>query len=405
MLKKVSLYSLISGINALIGLLVVMFMTHVLPPEEYAMLGIYASIVFFLSPALSFNSLPLVSINTVDEEEDYPAFANRLINFILFMSFFALAVGGLMIWVGTWGGEYLKLLTYTVGITLLNVLIQVHYLELIYKSKAKLFGVYKISLALLGALTTVGFVSLSPTWEARLNSLMLAGAITLCLAIGISFQSLRQFKFSWRFKINDLISFGAPLMIGLGAAWINTQADKYIVLNYFNQKTLGFYSFGASLGTAFIMVNQSAVNAVAPKVFGDLKYLQARSSIKRYFYFSTGFILLIILLAETVLELFGHIIFGKEYLEAIPVAQLIILSMFFNGAYRAYGLVLDYFKENAKKTIIAYIVAGVNIITSLSLIPVIGIYAPVIGTILSWVLNFFLYFVFAQKVLRERGVN
>lgn len=406
MLKKISLFTGVSALNALIGLLVVMYLTHVLSPEDYGYLGLYGTLIFFLNPALSFSSVSLVSINTVDLGDKYPDFANNFINFVLLVTIFVFVLGTIVLLGLGLDVDYVKLAAFSLATAFLNVFIQMHYLELIYTTHVKGFAFYKLFFAIANALATIAFINIfGGHWENRLWALVLGGTLTLILMVIFTSNSLKSFKPKLSFEKKSFIEFGAPLMIGLGAAWLNTQVDKYMVLHYFNKEVLGYYSFGSSLGLAFFMVNQSIVNAIAPKVYEGLKNKNARKLLNKYFLFSCGFILVVIVMAELVLEFSGHIIFGKEYIQSIPIVQLILISIFFNGAYRAHGIVLDYFKENTKKTIIAYIVAVVNIVISLMLIPVWGIYGPVAGTIIAWVVNFILYYFYAKKVLNHFEVS
>lgn len=407
MLKKISLFTGISALNALIGLSVVMYLTHVLPPSEYAYLGIYGTLIFFLDPALTFNSISLVSINIVDlEDEKYQEFANHFFNFVFIVVTVTIVFGLLVIPLLGLKVDYIKLVVFALLTSLLNAFINMHYHELIYTSHVKAFGFYKIFFAIFNAAGTIAFIHfIGEHWESRLYALIIGGTLTLIIMIFSTGKSFRLFKPKLNFDKNVFLSFGAPLMIGLGAAWISTQSDKYIVLYYFNKETLGFYSFGSSLGMAFYMVNHSIVNAISPKVYEGLKNRQARELINKYFAFSCGFIFIVIVLAEIVLQYAGHILFGEEYIKSIPIVQLILISIFFNGAYRVYEMVLGYFKENTKKTIISYTVATVNIIVSLALIPSIGIYGPIVGTIFAGFCNFILYYFYAKKVLNHFEIN
>jgi O-antigen/teichoic acid export membrane protein len=405
MLKKISLYTGVSALNALIGLLVVLYLTHVLRPEQYAYLGIYGTFIFFLNPALSFSSLSLVSINTVDLGDRYPQFANNFINFVMVTSLVIFLLGVIVISSLGLSVDYVKLSFFAIITSFLSVFVNMHYLELIYSSRVKAFAIYKILFALIGAGGTVYFISVfGANWENRLLGLLIGASSTLLLMILYSFNSLKKLKLNLNFDTKSFLAFGAPLMIGLGAAWLNTQSDKYIVLKYFNKETLGFYSFGSSLGMAFIMVNQSIVNAIAPKIFEGLKNKNIRKELSKYFMFSCGFITLVILLAELTLEFAGQYLFGEQYIESIPIVQLILISILFNGAYRVYGLVLEYYKENTIMTVIAYIVAVINLILSILLIPYVGFYGPVVGTIFAWIINFILYYYYSQKVLDKKQV-
>lgn len=77
-------YYIFTIINAGISIFSISYLTKHILPEDYGMIGIYASILFFLPSMMSFSANGLQAIEIVDLEEDrYLYFRNGYISFVL----------------------------------------------------------------------------------------------------------------------------------------------------------------------------------------------------------------------------------------------------------------------------------------------------------------------------------
>lgn len=404
MTKKISSYTLISIVSSIIGFITTIYITRLLNPSEFAFIGIFAALAYFMTPIMSFNSVGLVGIKIIDDNKlEYEIFINTFISFILFNSLIVFVIA---IFLSIFLYEYLMLLLLTYFASLTVVFITIHNTELIQKSHIKLFGFYKIFLVLLNLLFVwICIQQIQMSWEGRIIGIILSQIIIILLMYFISFHSIKfySFRFDWD-SYKEFYKYGFPLVIGLGAAWLITQLDKFIVLYFFDLENLGYYSLGYTLGMSFMIINQSMVNAVAPRIYNILKDRNGKEIIFKYSLYYNIAIVSFVSIAVIVFYLFGEFILGLKYINSLPIVLLVMVAAAFDGMYRIYGLIINYFKENKLTTKIDYSIVILNIIFSIGLIPFLGIMAPAVGTIISYIGGFFFARYFAKIILVQRGV-
>ena len=404
MIKKISSYTLISIVTSAIGFIATIYITRLLNPSEFAFIGIFSALAYFVTPIMSFNSVGLVGIKIIDDNKlEYENFISTFISFVLFNS---LIVFTIAIFLSIFLSKYLILLLLTYFVSLTVIFIIIHNIELIQKSDIKLFGFYKIFLAFLNIFFIWIFIKqIGMSWEGRIIGIILSQIIIIVLMYFISFHSIKfySFRFDWD-SYKEFYQYGFPLVIGLGATWLMTQLDKFIVLHFFDLENLGYYSLGYTLGMSFVIINQSMVNAVAPRIYNILKDRNGKEVIFKYSLYYNIAIISLVSIAIIAFYLFGEFILGSKYINSLPIVLLVMIAAAFDGMYRIYGLIINYFKENKLTTKIDYSIVILNIILSISLIPFLGIMAPAIGTIISYISGFFFARYFAKIILIQRGV-
>lgn len=405
MIKRFSLYALTSLVCAVIGFFITIYLTRHLSPSDFGYIGIYGILIYVLNPLMTFNSSGLVSINIINyTKNEYRNFIDSFISlFIIIASILLVSV----LIVGYVLPKYWVVIIASLIISFLTILLNIHYIELVQEKKVKVYSKMKLYFTITTSLLTLILVGLlKMAWEGRLLSIIFASFLVCLLMYKTTFSSLKNY--SWNFdknQIKSILNFGYPLVIGIGAAWIITQADKYIVLKYFDLESLGYYSLAYIIGMKITILNTSMVNAISPQVFTALKNKIAKNILRKYSLLYNLFLIIFTFCAIIFFKYFGIKIIGKTFSNSIPIIMLILIAGGFDGAYRVHGLVIEYFKETKLKTIIAYIIAGINILVSILLIPKYGILAPAIGTIIAFMLNYILTYIFALKILKRNMIN
>ena len=404
MLKRFSLYTVTSVTSAAIGFFVTLYLTRHLTPENFGYIGLYGTLIYFLNPMMTFNSSGLISINIINYNNiEYQTFINSFITLYLIIASALLLIS---IIAGFLFPQYWLVIIMSFIISFFTILLNIHYIELVQEKKTRVYVLFQLLYTIIAALLTillVGFVKLS--WEGRLLGIILALFFTILIMYKSTFHSLK--KFSWNFnlsRIKEILHYGYPLVIGLGAAWIITQADKYIVLRYFDMKSLGYYSLAYTIGMKVTILNSSLVNAIYPSIYTALKEKKAKRTIRNHSLFYILFLVIFTICAMFFIKYFGVQLLGEKFKNSIPIVMLILIAGGFDGAYRVHGLVIEYFKKTKLKTKIAYFIAFTNILVSILLIPKYGVLAPAIGTILSYMLNFILTYIFALRILNQNQV-
>jgi O-antigen/teichoic acid export membrane protein len=405
MIKNISTYALISLVSSTILFLTTIYLTRLLTPIEFAFIGIFSAILYLLNPLIQFNSIDLVGINVLRlSNKEYQNFINKYISFSAWISLFTFFI---ILLIMLFFIEYRSLIFLTFFVSITTILITIHSIELIQNKIIKNFALYRISLALVNLVFVFLFVDmLNMSWEGRLYGLILSNILVIFLMKRMSFKSLNCFKYDIDYDyIKEHVNFGWPLMVGLGAAWGITQLDKFIVVNFFDMNSLGYYSLGYMIGMSFVVINQALVQSLMPKIYLFLESGVGRREIYKYAYLYNIFILIAVLFVMLIMYNFSGIILGEVYRDSLDIILLVMIAVAFDGMYRVYGLIINFYKENILRTKIEYTIMIINILISIFLIPYYGILAPAMGTIVAYLLAYVLTKHYAIKLLNHHDVT
>ena len=396
-LKNFSIYSCFGAATALVGLLTVPYLTRALTPEEYGVIGIFMSVLFFAVPALSVSSEGLIAINKVDlEKSAYQDFANQYISLLL-ISFLLLSACCFLV------KDYFNAFTVAlIGlpvIALIQALYRLHSSELVQEHRSSLFGTYNLLLAILLLVLTYLCISvLDLDWEGRIIALAAAEIFILLIRYQYSFLSLAKLKLKiTKAFLIEILKYGIPLMLLLVAAWVFNEADRFIILNFLTMSDVGIYVAAYSLGKAVNVINNAMTNSISPVIYKLLKEGKGKRSLNKISLYYSFFILVTSIIAAILFYFFGGIILGAEFESGVMVTCIVLVAFGFNGMYRTVGLPLDYLKKNTLKTTNFSITAVFNLVISIALIDQFGLFAPAIGTLFSFALLYLLTLYFSLK--------
>lgn len=404
--RKTASYFSYSLAGMLLGVVTIPFLTRVLSPEEYAYLGIFTSLIFVFLPCISFSSAELVNINKVSlPPVEYIYFRNSFITFSLLLFIFLLALISLITII--FFKQYLSLVVMTLFIALGRIFSGIHSAELVQTQKANLYGSLNLITSFFVLLATLFLLTIfDASWEGRLLAILFMEWFVTIVRIYIFSDIARNF--SWHItssEIKKFIHFGAPLFIALALAWIIYESDKIIVLNLFSMADLGYYTVAYSIGTFIDRFNQSVTNAIIPKLYNALNINTGYKLLQRYNLFYSIFILLFAGIASLFFYYFSGFILGNAYQDTGLLTSIVLFAFAFSGIYRTSGAVINFYKLNILKTRILFYGAAVNLILSIGLIPIAGLLAPAIGTLVAFMMTAVLSYMFSRSELRKRNIS
>ena len=228
---KFANYYIFTIINAGISIFSISYLTKHILPEEYGMIGIYSSILFFLPSIMSFSANGLQAIEIVDlNKEKYLEFRNSYISFVLISFLVCLLIAIIF-------SLYFKEFGFVIiAATIMGFLItfsSIHNTELFQYSQATRFGLISNGTVLIGFVLTLVFISVfNLDWHFRIIALLISEGIFVI--IRFYFLSSIGSTFHFFFDKNQfmyLIKYGTPLIFSALAGWVLNQSDRYIV-NY-----------------------------------------------------------------------------------------------------------------------------------------------------------------------------
>ncbi len=397
-------YYIFTIINAGISIFSISYLTKHILPQDYGMIGIYTSILFFLPALMSFSANGLQAIEIVDlNKDDYLKFRNSYISFVI-ISFSVCIV--LAILISYWVKEYDFVIMTSVIMAFILTFNSIHNTELFQNSQPKRFGLITTGTVLLGFLLTVVFISIfNLDWKFRIIALIIAEFVFLILRFFFLTTIASSFSFVFdKAQFNYIIKYGAPLFISVLAGWVLNQSDRFFLLKYFTLKEVGLYAAAAGISSFIVMINSNMIKVVYPLVYKKLSIREGRKFIMKLTLLYSIAILIISIIFCTGIYFYGHLFLGKQYEPALPIIFIMCIAQAFFGIYSTTGLVIDYFKMTKLKTILVVLSAILIIILSFILIPIIGIFAPALAALLSFVFLAILSLFITLKLLKKFNI-
>lgn len=398
-MKQNFLYYFIGSIIASgLGFWVAIYLSHTITPEDYGILGIFAMLLYIFEPLVGFFAFGLLEINLVTMDSSrYILFKNKFINFGL-LNFLFLSI--IFFVTSVFLNSYRVLLYFLPLMALTRFFLKIQWLEMIQQQRAKEYAFY-FSLYSIGMLVlTVVFISmLNLSWQGRISAMFIAELVL----VYIFFKS---YKFNWKLftkqELKELIAFGMPLFIALGAAWIIQESDKLIILKYFDLNIVGIYTFSYLIGRIMQIFNQTLIRILRPYYYKKLKdktlSIKEHTAITLMYLF--GGITIATLSSYLLLE-YGSFFIDSNYLSGIKVIIIIFFSFIFFGAYQISSLILEFLKKNKEKMFFLYGAAFVNLFFSILLIEKFSFLSPAIGTLIGFVFILFLGYLISIYYLKE----
>lgn len=209
------------------------------------------------------------------------------------------------------------------------------------------------------------------------------------LALLFAYQASGRTHRAWRFdnKLAKEIRQGAwPLMLSSAAAFVYLRIDQVMVGKMMGETAVGIYAAGVKVTEVFYFLPGIICGSLFPaivnarKISLDLYYRRLKN-----FYILLGSLGLavaipVVILAKPLIA----IIFGAEYLSAVPVLQIYIWSS--PGLFLGAAVVQQLMTENRTKTIfmINFAAMVVNVVLNLIFIPKFGLTGAALSTLVAY---------------------
>lgn len=382
--KRFFTYYSFTIINSIIGFISISFLSKYLEPEQYGMIGIFNSFLYFMPSLLCFSALGLQSISIINlDDKDYVYFRNCFLSFIIILFGFILLIASILLIIYP---HYISIALFVLLDSVSVLLITIQVTELVQYKKPILWGILgsgTLILAFLLTLLLVGYYELG--WEGRILAILISDVVFLLVRY-FKFSSITSnFKFIYdKPQFRSFVHYGFPILLSLGPTWVLANSDRYVLLYFFSMKEVGLYT--ASFGIASIIgtLNSVVVKVFVPDIYQCLKEKKGFRKIQKISFIYS----VIVLFAAAFLSLLSFFcleyFFGEKYKSTAPIIAIMSFAQAFFGVYCIMGLVLDYYKLNKLKTILLIFSAIICVGISLSIIPFSGVYAPSIGTLFGY---------------------
>jgi len=235
-------------------------------------------------------------------------------------------------------------------------------------------------------------------WFGRFIGVYASGIIIAIVAIFILYKKkLLSGKFETKYKTHFL-KFGIPLIPHTISGVLILYSDKIIITKMIGIEENGLYSVAFTIGMAISLLQNSFNQAWVPWLFKKLALNSSAEDRKLvkitylYMLVMIGFVLLLWLVTPILYQFID-----EDFSEGIGVVAIIGLGFAFNGMYKMMVNYLFYAEKTKIISSITIVLAILNIVLSVLLIPKYGIMGPAYASAVTFFMQFLITWYFSNK--------
>jgi len=199
-------------------------------------------------------------------------------------------------------------------------------------------------------------------------------------------------------QIQKGLNFSLPLLPSAISFILIDMIDRIILERYVSLDRIGIYSIAYTLGFGLNVIIQGAYHAFEPvffkKIYDD-DFNSLFKIIKKHYVF-------IILILGLSIALFSKeillIMASEQFIAGYLIVPIVLLAAIFKGEYLIFSTVLIGHKKTFIITLATVAGAIINICVNILLIPLLGIYAAAISTVVSFFIMFIFVYLNSVKI-------
>ncbi len=399
-LKDSIIYTIPIILSRGIGIFLLPIYTRITSPDELGALELFIAFGNIVALTVAFEITQGISRYIPESKGKlrrsyaFTGLIFTLVTYCLSISMFFLFADNLSLFI-TGSGDYLREFKLALIYILFNGFYYYFQNLLRFEGKSFLFSISSITYACSNLFLVLIFgIVLNQGLEAILNSLILSCLFVSLLSL---FFLRNSFEKVFRFDLlRKLLAFSLPLVPASVLVFISLYINRFMINEIIGIQSVGIYSVGVKIAsvTGLIIVGfQMAITPLIYKHYNDQETPKNLAIIFKYFVaiYSLFFISFSFLSKELVLLLTTEEFFGIS-----SIIPILTLTFLFSNIYVFMpGIVIK------KKTHIIFfinlVVAILNIILNLILIPKFNIIGAAYGTTLGYFFGFLMYIFFSQK--------
>lgn len=383
LIKDFFIFGLGSIGSKLILFLLVPLYTNYMTDAEYGISDLVFTTAQLVAPFLSvviFDAVTRFGLSKSEKKEDVLLVGFAVLGFAIVAGAAVTPLVGLYKTLNPW-----KWYLYVYIIFNISGSIEFNYLKV--KDKNKIYALFSIlRTGLMAGLNIYFLVFRKMGIQGYLLAYISANAIidiAVFFVAGIG-KDLRLAHFDKQLFIR-MLKFSSPLILNNISWWIIHSSDKYMVEIMISAAALGIYTVAAkipSLINVIVTIFQQAWGISSIKEIESTNDTGYYSAVFRYFFLLTSGACIFL---TSIMKIFMHYYVGKEFFEAWQYIPLLLVSAVFTSVSTYFGSMYGALKKPVNSMITTVISALINIIVNFILIPRVGIWGAVIGTVASYI--------------------
>ncbi|AIE61378.1 lipopolysaccharide biosynthesis protein [Bacillus methanolicus] len=396
------LYAFMNVGTKVIAFIMLPIYTNFLPPAQYGVLGVidnWTSMLSFLIIFGTDSALAFYYFETKDKDKRLEYVRN-----VMYFRLFIVAVFALLVIIaGPWISQllfknpgYVRLLYISIGVLILDTVYVVVLMVLRFDFKTKTVVIYTVGKMLLVAVLSYVFLKYfvqSP--EGILIGRIISSLIIFLMMFAISREYLvPKINFT---SLKEIIKYAAPLVPASLAFWVIANASVFFLQSFHSLKEVGIYNAATRLATVITLLTSGVQMAWRPY---SMSIKDKENSPDLFAKIYLGLLLIGIFGIMGIATIMPYIIgiLGKEYYEAYQYVALISASSFLNFYYLIISSGLFFTKKTTTISVTFGIVAVINTILNIVLIPQFSIWGAVAAYLIAYMIAVVFIFKQSQKV-------
>ncbi|WP_339698156.1 oligosaccharide flippase family protein [uncultured Marixanthomonas sp.] len=397
MLKKIFSYGFIEGIAKGLNKLTILLLPLLLSTTDYGKVGLLVSIEMVI-PLISLLGFERAVLRFYGEKSKYTGFKKTIFSSALWTHLFLIIIISILYGAGykTFFGLHLfpdlilvVVLIYFQGTNLitLNMLRVEENHKKYFKGRLFIQGC-KFTLVLLCVFISQHYLG------------YVVGAIIAAITANILFRTQRtdneQPTFSKKTFLS-LFAFSWPFMFHGVAGNLLGNADKFILERYMSLNEVGLYTLAYSFGSTMIFAFVGISVFLEPMIYKEKRDAQRKQILNKFLLISIGFGLLAYILITLASNYVLPYFYDESYTLVFKYIPLIAIAFLIYPYYLKSNYTMIYDKRSLPIAVMSIVSASINIGLNVYFIPIYGIYAAVFTTLISYIIQAFLFVFMANK--------
>lgn len=397
------LFAISGFLSKFISFLMVPLYTGVLTTEEYGVADFLSTTVTMLLPFLTLSIIEATIRFCISGERNSKKIFSSTIFVCAFSCFICAAIKPIASRCSEILGEYYWYFWLIFATTVLEQLL-FKFAKGIEKVKVCAFNSVVIILSTV-LLNLIMLLFLKMGLRGYLLSMILANLVSAgYLFVGVKAWQLFSLKSIDKSLLKQMLRYSVPFIPTASAWWINTAADRYIVIGICGVAANGLYSMGNKLPSMMTLVTsvfQQAWQISGIKEYNKEGYSQFYSKIYCSYVSLIGIVCSFLIFLS---PLVGKILFKNEFYEAWKFSPYLLIGTLFSSVSGILAALFNAAKKNGLLSISTIFGAVINVGMNLVLVKYCGPIGAAIATAVSFFGVWFVRYFVAQKLCKFQGM-
>ena len=403
-LKNSLIYAGGDIVNKAVPFLMLPILTRYLTPEDYGLMASFLSLVAFLSIFIGLSVHGAVNVNFFKLSSE--KLRVYIVNAILLLSISTSVVFVVILLFDTRISERLLLdkewIYIAVVVSLSQFLTTLNLTLWIAEEKPKPYAIYQLlQTFLITLLSLVLIVGYEFDWRGQVLAFII-GTVSFALLSLLTMKQRNYFKLEYNHKdIRDLLSFGLPLVPHQLGGWLDTNADKLLLIAMVGATSTGLFTVGYQIGMMMGIVVTAFNKTWSPYLYKKLSSnptVGEKIKIVKFTYLYFIAIIVLVIILDFISTLIFKYMLDESFASSQEFVIYILVAYGFSGMYFMVGNYIFYEKKTKLLASITLSVAIVHVLLSYLFINMYGAIGVAYSSAISFAMTFVLVFIFSHRI-------